>query len=208
MKVLLLISILTLSSCSFFESDYERLIKDVRAQKLKEKQQRIPNPVFEGITEPDFPNEEENNKTFEGVDANKDGIRDDIEIWINRISEDKEVRIATKHYYKMRMTFLRGVLENSTVEKNTNNHVKSGDALFCLLKSFGKRRNEFLTSNHLEIETVRIDEMFELLHNNILRKNVFQKSEYIKLNPYVIDPEKKYNNCSKDNDLNYLKKEW
>jgi hypothetical protein len=209
MKIIILASIFLLSSCDLFESDYERLIKDVRAQKLKEKKLGIPNPVFEGIREPDFPNEEENNKTFEGVDANKDGIRDDIEIWINRISEDKEVRIATKHYFKLNLKFIRGVKNNDSPENNTSNLNILGGANFCLAKSYGAYRKKFLTQNSRSIEMDVIDNLQSVFFNTPERKIELEKAKYTKLKGLIsTDSDNLYSHCSENNNLEYLKKEW
>lgn len=40
--------------------------------------------VFDGVMEPAFPDLETDQKTLEGIDANHDGVRDDLEIFINR----------------------------------------------------------------------------------------------------------------------------
>lgn len=52
--------------------------------------------VFDGIVEPSMPDSKLNDATLLGVDSNHDGIRDDVEIWINRTIEDKNLRLIFK----------------------------------------------------------------------------------------------------------------
>lgn len=64
--------------------------------------------VYDGVAEPkQLPNLEENRKTLLGIDSNKDGVRDDIEIYINRhFDQDYDREIFKKfsrrgtHYFK------------------------------------------------------------------------------------------------------------
>lgn len=209
MNLLKFFIIFFLSSCSFFESGYEILIKDVRAQKLKEKKLGVKSPIIDGKIEPDFPDEDENIKTFEGIDSNNDGIRDDIEIWINRISEDKEVRIATKYYYKMQYKFILGVKNNVAPEVNTYNLQMSGNALFCLHKAFGENYKKYLNTTARSIDLDRSDNLLILFKNSLERREAFLKSEHAPMKGYLsIESGKEYTYCSPDNNLEYLKKEW
>ncbi len=52
--------------------------------------------VFDGFTEPPMPDNQLNDATLLGIDSNHDGIRDDVEIWINRNIEDKNLRLIFK----------------------------------------------------------------------------------------------------------------
>lgn len=54
------------------------------------------NFVIDESMEVAIPNEKENNKTLEGIDQDDDGIRDDIQRWINGLSETYEVKQALK----------------------------------------------------------------------------------------------------------------
>src|SRR5690606_10883032 len=56
--------------------------------------------VYDGNPEPPYPDLEEDVKTLEGIDADKDGLRDDLEIWINRISKDENERNLWRMYVK------------------------------------------------------------------------------------------------------------
>jgi hypothetical protein len=90
MKFLLLslIFVITVSGCK----EYESLILSSKEFKLAHREQR----VFDGEVEPDFPNESQNDETLLGVDSNNNGIRDDVEIWINFIGHDYNHRMALK----------------------------------------------------------------------------------------------------------------
>lgn len=77
-------------------SSYWNDMNEIRMTKSKETK-----PVyFDGELEPDFPDEEMNNATFYGVDTNRNGVRDDIEIWINRSFQTRNERLAYKQYQK------------------------------------------------------------------------------------------------------------
>lgn len=84
----ILIFLLALSGCY----EYEKNISDARDNKHKHPEQRF----FDGEAEPPFPDENENGKTLLGVDVNYNGIRDDVEIWINFIGKDYNHRMALK----------------------------------------------------------------------------------------------------------------
>lgn len=76
----ILMLILTFSACkSDEERFYDFTIKQAKIDKSSNPQERI----IDGIIEPKFPSEEVNIKTLEGLDTNLNGIRDDIEIYIN-----------------------------------------------------------------------------------------------------------------------------
>jgi hypothetical protein len=72
--------------------EYSNIIKEAKDNKEKHPEQR----VFDGEVEPDFPNESQNDKNLLGVDSNNNGIRDDVETWINFIGHDYNHRMALK----------------------------------------------------------------------------------------------------------------
>lgn len=69
-----------------------------RERKILAFKQKLPfsTKSFDGFVEPPMPSPEENDKTLEGMDSNKDGIRDDVEIWINRTFSNADKRQAMK----------------------------------------------------------------------------------------------------------------
>jgi hypothetical protein len=50
----------------------------------------------DGDFEPEMPDKEENDKTVGGIDSDKDGVRDDVEIWINYELDTPTKRKALK----------------------------------------------------------------------------------------------------------------
>lgn len=58
--------------------------------------------VYDGNPEPPYPDLDEDVKTLEGIDADKDGLRDDLEIWINRISKDENERNLWRQTVRMK----------------------------------------------------------------------------------------------------------
>ncbi|QDK42024.1 hypothetical protein DOM21_11310 [Bacteriovorax stolpii] len=75
--------------------DYEKIIGDAREHKKK-----VGKQVVDGEEEPPFPNESENNKTLRGVDVNQNGIRDDVDVWINYVGKDRNHRMALRQLTK------------------------------------------------------------------------------------------------------------
>ena len=63
--------------------------------------------VFDGEVEPHMPNKTENNKTMTGIDSNNNGIRDDVDIWINRNARTKnEIRVFRQYARAMFKSFI------------------------------------------------------------------------------------------------------
>jgi hypothetical protein len=62
------------------------------------KSELISNPIYDGIKEADIPSLSINDDTIVGIDSNGDGIRDDIEIWINRVGKNFNQRSALRQY--------------------------------------------------------------------------------------------------------------
>jgi len=105
--------------------EYESLIADAREAKLKHNEAR----VFDGELEPPFPKASENDRTLEGVDVNNNGVRDDVEIWINYVGSDSNHRRALKQLSKSALK----MLQNAGADSNTCDKIASEfwDALKC-----------------------------------------------------------------------------
>jgi effector-binding domain-containing protein len=78
-------------------NDYEKIMGPALKVKMGDKN---PNPVFDGEVEPAMPDPSENDKTLLGIDSNKNGIRDDIDIWINRTGKTYNERMALRQLAK------------------------------------------------------------------------------------------------------------
>lgn len=94
-KVLILvISFFVFPSCSYWKVlDYYNMVDPVRIIKQEEKGKIV---FYDGEQELLRPNYLKNNTSIEGVDSNSNGIRDDIEIWINRTYKSYNLRKAMK----------------------------------------------------------------------------------------------------------------
>ncbi|MBC7540350.1 MAG: hypothetical protein H7281_16120 [Bacteriovorax sp.] len=117
----------------FFVScnEYEKLMSPALKVKLADKNS---NPVFDGEVEPPIPNRSENDKTVLGIDSNKNGIRDDIDIWINRTGIDYNERMAMRQYARAKQFWLKVCSENlvADVMKAENDMLNSGTCLNAL----------------------------------------------------------------------------
>lgn len=76
----------------YFKHDYFRHWAYLQKELHSEKK------IFDGVVEPAIP--EHNNETILGVDSNKNRIRDDIDIWINRYGQSYNERMAMRQYAK------------------------------------------------------------------------------------------------------------
>lgn len=72
-------------------SEYENRMSEVLLIKSQSKETN-----FDGFEEPAMPNQIENDKTLLGVDTNKNNLRDDVEIWINRFGKNYNERMALR----------------------------------------------------------------------------------------------------------------
>ena len=71
---------------------YEKLIIGISEDAAKNRR------MINGIYEPLFPDLNKDQETLLGIDSNHDGIRDDIELWINRKYKTDDEIIAAKNY--------------------------------------------------------------------------------------------------------------
>ena len=168
-------------ACSAMKSDYDNLMNPIKKIKLAEKKAGKPNPVFDGVVEPDFPDETENNKTLEGVDANHDGVRDDVEIWINRTAEDEYVRWAMKDYYKKQIIMYRALYNNESEPVIHRAEADSSDSASCLGIMHIPYDKEFIAKYHREPKEMNSHKLYYLFPNNKMRKIAESK-----LNTYQI----------------------
>lgn len=89
--------------------------------KVKKSEFNIPldddkNYSFNGVKEPPLPAPEINNSTLLGVDSDNNGIRDDIDRWINRVS-DREHGKYIKMILQKRARFFNEILSISYLDK-------------------------------------------------------------------------------------------
>lgn len=105
---------------------------------------------------PPMPDSELNDKTLAGVDSDGDGVRDDVEIWINMEGEKKGIRLALKEAARN----LNLAIVNYRDRDQTYKYVlKKNLATGCLADLFGiNYRMSFDLVEDLYEEIVNSDE--------------------------------------------------
>ena len=77
-------------SQSFYDLEMEKVLNIKKNDKVK--------PVFDGYIEPSIEDAVKSSLTIDGADINKNKVRDDIEIWINRKADNPILRKLMKRY--------------------------------------------------------------------------------------------------------------
>jgi len=147
----------------------------IKKIKLAEKKAGKPNPVFDGVIEPDFPDEKENNKMLDGVDANHDGVRDDIEIWINRTTEDQYVRWAMKDNYKKNIEAYKTIELNSAELEVHKGMAEYSDSSYCLLFMLKPYKEKYIKVFHQAPEDFYGKRLGDLIVNSSYRSSIQSK---------------------------------
>ena len=93
------------------DKDYDSLMK--RAAKKQKEHSEFTK--FYGEEEPEIPNKEANSRTLVGLDSNNNGVRDDIDVWINRNALTQNESLAMRQYARARQEWLR-VCEQKHIE--------------------------------------------------------------------------------------------
>lgn len=98
LKYLLLLSFcLTLCSCSIIQAPYTKVKVWNERREVRNLQESEAEPkYFDGELEPRMPSNWANDSTLAGIDANNNGVRDDVEIWINRRWDNSNLRKGFK----------------------------------------------------------------------------------------------------------------
>jgi len=133
-------------------SEYDKTMKVVYDIKTRDKDK---NPIFDGEVEPPIPNKTKNEETVLGIDSNKNGIRDDVDIWINRTARSSNERRAMREVAREEQKWLK-VGINPTRKEVNEVAVALDYAAICL--------NFFTT-----IERERFNNIFDIildLHSN------------------------------------------
>jgi hypothetical protein len=104
-----------LQSCLSGGSDYYR---DRVEPFLRELKPNYKPQIVDGVMEPAvFPDLEEDQETLVGIDSNKDGVRDDMEIFINRNFKYDYEREALKGDYKRAPYYFKNYKKLTADEK-------------------------------------------------------------------------------------------
>ena len=125
--VLVVPTFLILGSLYLDSTKYDRLINEA----LKKQKEHPEQKVFDGEVEPPMPDRAENDKTILGIDSNNNGIRDDVDIWINRTALDYNERMAMRQYARAEQDELR-VCSLSIKEEISKVVTESMNSSYCL----------------------------------------------------------------------------
>lgn len=168
-------------------NEYEKIMAPALKIKLADSN---PNPVFDGEVEPSIPNRAENDKTILGIDSNKNGIRDDIDIWINRTALDYNERMAMRQYAKAYQYKIK-VSEMNLKDEATKAVQGVADASVCISTFEYLRTNEILLDKEYDLAL----EMQKIIFN---QKSRFLNNEFYNRYGTIVsftNPNKPYLNC-------------
>jgi hypothetical protein len=155
LKAIGILSLVILAGCR----DYEKHISDARTNKYKYSGEII----FDGEIEPPFPNETDNNKTLLGTDSNNNGVRDDLDIWINYVGLDRNHRFALRELVREEAARLKaGELNDSDIIAQSAKNFY--DAQTCAL--FFER--------DLSVEESPVANVAKLIYNSKLRLKSYE----------------------------------
>lgn len=155
-------TILLIQSCLGGGSDYYR---DRVAPFLKNLKSTYKAQVFDEVMEPAvFPDLDEDQETLVGIDSNHDGVRDDMEIFINRNFKYDYERETYKQFFKRAPGHYKNYKNMSLKELLDDKNAFMRDTE-CFRYLFGML-NLPESSEHREFQ------MFEALYNTPLRMAV------------------------------------
>ena len=110
------------------DSEYKKVMEPAMTKKLADLNS---NPTIYGEEEPPILTLDEIKKDVKGIDRNQNGIRDDIDIWINRTGENYNEVMALRQKAKSLQVFLEVALEKKIVEAEPSMN-KSIYAGYCM----------------------------------------------------------------------------
>ena len=86
---------------------------------------------YYGEIEPNFPDMILNNKTILGIDTNNNGIRDDIDVWINRTALDLNETKAMRQFARAQQKWLK-LCEDKDLNEFHKTHIELKRSEKCL----------------------------------------------------------------------------
>lgn len=161
--------------CDLVKSDYDLLMQKTKEEKVREEKNGIPSRIFDSFQEPHFPTGDID--SLEGVDLNKDGIRDDIEIWINRNAESDQIRVAFKDYYKKTLKVFEDINKGVSDEEYSEAIRLQSLSGVCLVKAgrpYDKVYDEKYELGAGSVYSVRLHKLFS---NTPYRKKIYRGFE-------------------------------
>lgn len=177
-KMPILLILLVVSSCNRQEYD-PNFYEEFSIPKTSGKD------VFDGDPEPKRPPIEEAMKGVFGVDSDDDGVRDDVEIWINRYFDDPLKRKAYKEHYRhhaLKLAYTKNK-EMDKLESFVDEHRIFYSS--CLLSLFEKKEIHLLRKE--------MDKVLNLFVNTRARKKSYSDFVYYnRKTTGTIDDKKNY----------------
>lgn len=163
LKSFIIIPLVFLGSCS----KYEKIISDAKKFKKSHNEKRI----IDGELEPPFPSKKENNRTLLGLDVNKNGIRDDIDIWINYVGRDSNHRMALRQLAREEVKrMLAGASKNTEAYNQIAKDI--WDGLLCTsyfeLKGYDDNQAPSFLMSNLVYNTDLREKAYERFHESSL----------------------------------------
>jgi hypothetical protein len=148
----------------FYPFEYYRIMGTA----LDSKKEHPEITMFDGEVEPSMPNYFLNNMSVLGIDSNNNGIRDDIDIWINRTAFDYNERMAMRQFAKASQEKLK-VCNLKLNDKVDSMIVQNTDGYFCLAA----------TSDYFRQENFAVDNIEDLTFSTLLRRHCLKYYAYV-----------------------------
>lgn len=134
------------------DKDYDSLI----GRAAKKQKDHSEFTEFYGEVEPNIPNKDENSQTLLGIDSNNNGVRDDIDVWINRSALTQNESLSMRQYARARQDWLR-VCDQNLLDQVIVVNKKVENATTCLtMMSDYKRREKNYAKDKLELLILNI----------------------------------------------------
>jgi hypothetical protein len=133
-----------------------------------------PNPIFAGEEEPPIPDEDENNKTLLGIDKNQNGIRDDVDIWINRTGKNYNEIMALRQAAKGNQAYLKAVSDYrpELAEKTMNQSIWGEGCIRVIFPSNDRRELGLKMIN--QVNTIIFEPEFRMEKARSFYKFIFR----------------------------------
>jgi hypothetical protein len=169
-KIIIFIIFTLLISCTS-DNYYRESFYNIK--KLKSNNHNS-HPEYDSFPEPDLPDENENNRTLLGIDSDKNGIRDDIDVYINNIGQNYKERTVLRIYAQSLQIYLK---KNSKLDEKNRCEINKTlePAKLCLRAVFAPTYN----TNHIDIDSMLADSLLKITANTRERQNFIKQSLYV-----------------------------
>jgi hypothetical protein len=158
------------------DSNYDSLI----SQAIKIRNDHKEFIDFYGENEPDVPEATANGKDLSGIDANKNGIRDDVDIWINRMAYNLNETKGMRQFARVNQEFLKTCETRSEASRELLEKLKKAENCLSSMSDYQRK------SKHYSIDKLNI-----ILFNTDSRNQCF-KSFSVALNSIQIPAGKNF----------------